>query len=101
MKVEQELLFLSQDWPLEKDRKVVLAGNSVDFDRGFLRKHMPEFAKRLSHRVSDASSYYRFCRDLGMPRRPKPENAHRAAVDVRESLELQRACAIWVMEKEA
>lgn len=96
--IEQDLLTLAQDWPFEdKSAKVLLAGNSVDFDRGFLRVYMPSFAKRLSHRVFDASSYYRFCRSLGMPAPAKPESHHRAADDVDDSIALAHTCASWVL----
>jgi oligoribonuclease (3'-5' exoribonuclease) len=95
--IELDLLVLSEAWPTkDKDARVLLAGNSVDFDRGFLRRHMPNFATRISHRVFDASSYYRFCRSLGMPALPKHEEAHRASADVRRSIELARTCATWL-----
>jgi oligoribonuclease len=51
--IESDLLALSERWPGSKDEKVVVAGNSVHFDLGFLRHHMPSFAKRLSYRVFD------------------------------------------------
>jgi oligoribonuclease (3'-5' exoribonuclease) len=94
------LLALSQDWPVGKgarDRMVRLAGNSVDFDRSFLRKHLPEFAARLSHRVFDASNVYSACRSLGMPQLPKPEEAHRAEEDLLRSIQLARTCGEWIL----
>jgi len=35
------------------ERNLMLAGNSVHFDLGFLRIHAPGFAAKLSHRVFD------------------------------------------------
>ena len=95
--IESDLLRLSDGWPLEKEERVVIAGNSPHFDLGFLRVHLPAFAARLSYRTFDASGFYRFCLSLGMPPLPKPEEAHRAAEDVRRSLELVRACGAWVL----
>ena len=72
-----------------------LAGNSVHFDLGFLRAHLPKFAKRFSHRLYDVSAVGLFCRSLGMPKFKKAE-AHRAAADVAESIEMARSCAQWL-----
>jgi len=95
--IEADLLTLSQDWPLEdKDARVVLAGNSVHFDLGFLRVHFPAFARRLSYRVFDVSSTLMFCRSLGMPAPPKVEPAHRAMEDVEHSMRTAKACAEWM-----
>ena len=90
---------LSFDWPTtERDERVVLAGNSVHFDLGFVRKHLPNLAARLSHRVFDVSAMSMFCRSMGMPRLPK-NDAHRAAADVLGSLSQARACARWLEER--
>lgn len=97
--IELELLELSESWPLDKEEKVQLAGNSVAFDLGFLRHHMPAFASRLSYRTFDASSHYRFCLSVGMQPLPKPEETHRSAADVERSIMLARSCAEWVLER--
>ena len=90
---------LSFGWPVaERDERVVLAGNSVHFDLGFVRKHLPNLAARLSHRVFDVSAMSMFCRSMGMPRLPK-NDAHRAAADVQGSLSQARACASWLEER--
>jgi oligoribonuclease len=52
----------SEDFLIElvggpETRGVVLAGGSVHFDLGFIRVHMPAFAKCLSHRVLDVSTF--------------------------------------------
>jgi oligoribonuclease len=73
-------------------RPVELAGNSVHFDLGFLKHHMPRTAALLSHQVQDVSGAARmvkrfFCVDV-----PKPEGivTHRAMPDVRHSIEQLR-----------
>jgi oligoribonuclease (3'-5' exoribonuclease) len=99
-RVERELLDLSAGWPLEdKDARVVLGGNSAHFDLGFLRIHMPTFAKRLSHRVFDVSAMLMQARSLGMPVPPKTEPAHRAMADVEHSIATARRLAEWHLER--
>ena len=94
--IENRLFGLSAEWPTDKDEKVVLGGNSVHFDLGFLRVHMPTFAKRLSHRVLDVSAISLLCRSLGMPRLPKVEAAHRAQADLEQSISQLHACVDWL-----
>ena len=77
--------------------KPVLAGDSVHFDLGFIRAHMPTLAKRLSHRVYDVSAIKLFCRSLGMPKIERTiDPVHRAAVDVVRSIEHAKHCAEWL-----
>lgn len=68
-----------------------LAGNSVHFDKTFLRRHMPEFHSRLSHRVFDVSTLVRAERTYGdkSEQAAKPI-AHRALEDVRASIATAR-----------
>jgi oligoribonuclease (3'-5' exoribonuclease) len=94
--IHHDLLELSRSWPLDKDQRVMIAGNSAHFDLSFLRVHLPELAARLSYRTFDASGFYRFCLSLGMPSLGKQDEAHRAEADVRRSLELARTCGAWV-----
>lgn len=69
----------------EATRGVVLAGGSVHFDLGFLRVHMPRFARCLSHRVFDVSTLKAAERtwgeDIG-----DTKGGHRALSDVLVSL---------------
>lgn len=66
------------------DKKPMLIGFSVHFDRGFLKHWMPRFESMLHHRHIDASSLAAVL-DLG-----KPEPAHRAMEDARDSLRVVR-----------
>ena len=75
--------------------KWTLLGNSVHFDLRFLRRHLPEFSKHLSHRVIDCSAIRLFCEALGRPYN-KSEPAHRAKDDVEESIKLFYDCRDWV-----
>lgn len=74
---------------------LVLAGSSIHFDHDFIRVHLPEFAKRLSHRHYDVSAVKLFCESIGMPKLPRAE-AHRAQADVLESIDHAQRCAEWV-----
>ena len=91
-----------EDWLLavvpevaDKEERAVLAGSTVSFDHGFLKVHMPRLAARLSYRHYDVSAVKLFCRSLGMSKLAKAE-VHRAAADVRESIDHARACAEWL-----
>ena len=81
----------TRDAPREK---FILAGSSVHFDHDFIKVHWPSVAGRLSHRHYDVSAVKLFAQSLGMPQFKKGE-AHRAAADVRESVEHAQAVARW------
>lgn len=83
-------------WPA----KWTLAGSSVHFDLGFLRRHMPVLANRFSHKLFGVSAIKLFCQQMGMPPLPKAE-AHRAMADVEESFDHWHVCRNWVMESDA
>lgn len=71
-----------------------IAGNSVgSFDLQFLRRHMPKFAARLSHRVYDVSTLLRAERTYGDSAGmvEVKADAHRALADARASLATARA----------
>lgn len=75
--------------------EIFLAGSSVHFDLAFLRRHMPDVAGKLSHRVFDVSAQWLLALSLGMPE-TKAKPAHRAAADVVASIEHGRASAEWL-----
>jgi len=96
--VEEELLrIVPEPDESEYDTRTVVAGSSAHFDLGFLRRHMPRLAKRLSHRVYDVSMVKMLCVGLGMPRLER-KDAHRAVSDLRQSLSHLRACFKWLNE---
>lgn len=73
-------------------KPVELAGNSVHFDLGFIKDHMPRTAALLSHRVQDVSGAARMARrffGLDVPNAGSVV-AHRAMADVRQSIEQLR-----------
>lgn len=92
--VEEELLALI---PVveKKEDKPTLAGSSIHFDHSFIQVHMPELAKRLSHRHYDVSALKLFCQSQGMPAFAKAE-AHRAKDDIYESIAHAAACKEWL-----
>lgn len=71
---------------LPGNEKFTLAGNSVHFDLGFLREHIPELAELFSHRLLDVSAVKLFCRSLGYEPPPRHTPVHRAAYDVEASI---------------
>ncbi len=72
-----------------------LAGNSIHFDRGFLRQYMPEAEAELHYRMLDVSSINELMRRAnpkvweGRPRASETA-AHRAMPDAEESLRVCR-----------
>ena len=92
--VEQDLL---QIVPIveNKEEKPTLAGSSIHFDHSFVRVHMPELAKRLSHRHLDVSAIKLFCQSQGAKPFLKAE-AHRAKDDIFESIAHGQACKEWL-----
>lgn len=77
--------------PWETRIKPMLAGNSVHFDRAFLRTWFPQIEEWFFHRHYDASAVMEWSRrTLGMaPRWSRPKGAarpHTALADLRETL---------------
>lgn len=71
--------------PISGRAPYTLAGNSVHFDWGFLKVHMPAVAEKFSHRLLDVSACQLFCQSLGyVPTKAEP--AHRAEADVDSSI---------------
>lgn len=81
-------------WVEDYSERPTLAGSSVHFDHAFLSVHMPELAKRFSHRHYDVSAIKLFARSMGMIKIPKAE-AHRAKADIIESAAHAKLVAEW------
>jgi oligoribonuclease len=52
--IEQFLIAVADTY--FKDKKIILAGNSIHFDRKFIDKQIPTFRQRLHYRMIDVSS---------------------------------------------
>lgn len=66
-----------------------LLGNSVQFDKEFLRRDCPVAHGLLSHRIVDVSTYRDTWKAWGLPV-PEGVKAHRAKADVESSIEQLR-----------
>jgi oligoribonuclease len=70
--------------------KSPLAGNSVNFDRSFIQKYLPEVAAHLHYRTIDVSSIKELARRW-YPKvyfaAPKKDGNHRALGDIQDSIE--------------
>jgi oligoribonuclease (3'-5' exoribonuclease) len=64
---------------------IVLMGNSVHFDHGFLRARFPVSATWLHYRLMDIGGLARWLKDFGAEFE-KPEIAHRAMLDCESEL---------------
>lgn len=68
-------------------KSVMLAGNSVHFDRAFIRRFLPRLDERLHHRHMDVSCISSFLeKEFGIPREVAGEKAHRAKADIEFSM---------------
>src|SRR6185369_10777566 len=61
--------------------KVYIAGDSIHFDRSFIRLDFPVLEVLLHHRMVDTSSFMVAREAWGCPVAPRPEGAHRALAD--------------------
>lgn len=82
--VEQELIQLVK--AQFGDEPVILAGNSIHADRGFIDSHWPEFATLLHYRMLDVTSWKVVMQGKYGKSFPKRET-HRAFDDIHESIE--------------
>jgi oligoribonuclease len=73
-----------------------LGGNTISFDRAFLKRHLPLTHATLHYRNVDCTTLNEMARRFwpavyeGRPRAAKDAAAHRAEADVMESVELAR-----------
>lgn len=66
--------------------RAILAGNSINQDRLFIRKYLPKTEARLHYRMLDVTSWKVVFNGLYAQKFKKKE-AHRALDDIRESIE--------------
>jgi oligoribonuclease len=70
-------------------RTVPLCGNSIATDRRFLAAHLPDIEQWLHYRSIDVSTVKELCRrwyPQAFDAAPRKQGAHRAADDIRESI---------------
>lgn len=82
---EGELLDTLRSWNFERGDAITI-GNTVQFDRAFLKRWMPDLDAFLSYRIIDLSSITR----LVSKKFEKPVSNHRALDDCYRSLEEYR-----------
>ena len=66
---------------------VMLAGNSIHFDRSFIREDMPRLDGLLHYRHMDVSCLTTFLEGAGLLERDKGPKPHRAMPDVQRSID--------------
>lgn len=90
--VEAKLCDLAKKHFPDSRNKPILAGNSINQDRLFIDKYMPEFGEKLHYRVVDVSSWKVILnKKFGFTY--SKSNQHRALDDIRESIqELKAYC---------
>lgn len=96
---EMELLYFLERHPETKGTPLV--GNRIDFDKGFLRRHMPQAYCWFHHRNIDVSSLNEFARTWNRAAydfRPKSTKSHSALLDAKESIaQLAHYAKCWGM----
>lgn len=83
-KVEKDIIKLIKKY-FKDEEKPILAGNSVYFDRRYIRRYMPNFDNKLHYRILDVSSWKVVFEDRLEKKYVKPE-LHRALEDIRGSI---------------
>ena len=73
----------------DKKEKVILAGNSIHFDKSFIDRQMGELVKsRLHYRLIDVSGFNEFLKITVNFKVEKPVAKHRGLADVMNSIQL-------------
>jgi oligoribonuclease len=70
--------------------KATLAGNSVHFDRGFLKEHFPKTFELLHYRNLDTSTLERMLHDVDIKPPFEKPTGHRAPEDIEYSMDVYR-----------
>ncbi len=86
----EEQIIMSINHHVKVVDTVYIAGNSVHFDKSFIKHHMPSLYNRLSHRIVDISSIAILCKNLARElyeNRPTKQYTHTATQDIFESME--------------
>jgi oligoribonuclease len=81
---QQDLLKWMAKHYLKKD--VILYGNSIHFDRKFIKKYLPLVEKRLSYRMVDITSFKIVFESQFGVEIVKPVSAHRVLEDIDDSI---------------
>lgn len=66
-----------------------LCGNSISFDKGFIKEHLPQIHAKLHYRIIDVSSFMlaiSMYHGITLPR-VREITEHRALVDIRDSIQ--------------
>jgi oligoribonuclease len=78
-------------WGLSTQR-MILAGNSIHFDRRFITKHLPNFEQVLHYRMIDVSGICEAFRVFAGIQIPRLEFSHEALGDAENSIKLMQSC---------
>jgi oligoribonuclease len=86
--VEKALLAFITDFVPDEKEKLILMGNSIHFDRRFIKKYMPRLHKRLHYHMLDVTSVSIFMQLFGVAE-PwgdwEKKKAHTADADLDET----------------
>jgi len=77
-------------------QRMMLAGNSIHFDRRFINRYLPKFSSILHYRMIDVSGICEALRIFGGIQIPKIDFAHEAMSDANNSINLLQSCMKYV-----
>ena len=90
MRVEEEHIIKSLDNLVDLNESIIyLAGNSVHFDRRFIKRYMPKLEKIFYHRLIDVSSSMEILKSQGVVI-PFIPPTHRACDDIAVSKKIYK-----------
>jgi oligoribonuclease len=91
--VDREICNMAvRNFPGAVHGKLIMAGNSIHFDRAFLQQHAPNFMKWFHYRVFDIGAFARECRNCGLSVPDFPRDMpHRGLLDAEIELDNWRA----------
>ncbi len=89
--VEAQLLdIIDKYW--KAGELVVLAGNSIQFDRQFIKETFLKLEKRLHYRMFDITSVRMFVQDMGGKVETRNRERHRSLADIEDCIRLLSEC---------
>lgn len=85
--VEEELIqFVTDNFP--EGHKIILCGNSIHFDRAWIKKYLPRFESLLHYRMIDVSGLCEALKVVKGVEIPRMQTKHRGMYDVNDSITL-------------
>lgn len=83
-----------------KNEPAILSGNTIHWDRRFIRRYWPKLEAKLHYRMLDVSAF-KIIMQTKYKQYFKPSNNHRALEDIRESIAELKSYLVYIESKRA